>query len=135
VLLLVFAAGAAAPAIARRLRRSRIGHHDTHQQVATAWSRARRAARRAGVEGSDAMTTREWAAATAHRLPVAARPMGSLAAAVDRIEYARPESFGSASGDETIGRDCGLWASQIDRIALDTLTAPDRVRRYFSDWS
>jgi transglutaminase-like putative cysteine protease len=133
--LLVLVAGALAPAVARRVRRRRVRHHDTHEQVTAAWQRARRSASCAGVEGSDAMTTREWASATAQQLPVAARPMASLAAAVDRIEFARPESLGSVRGDESVGRDCTLWASQVDQIASDRLSTGERLRRYFSDWS
>ena len=41
-----------------------------HSSASTAaWQRACRAAARAGVDGTPAMTSREWAAATAHQLP------------------------------------------------------------------
>src|SRR5690606_25567671 len=80
-----------APWVARRLHlRSRRGHDPT-ERVLSAWHRALTSAERAGVAGSPAMTPREWAAATAERLPVAARPMASLATVVDRITFAPPD--------------------------------------------
>ena len=83
------------------------------------------------------MTAIEWARATADQLPVAARPMRSLADLVDRVTYAPPGSvdlervgtFGA-----TVGQDSELWADQIDRIALDTLSPAQRIRRYFTVW-
>jgi hypothetical protein len=102
------------------------------QRVATAWERACRSAARAGVDGTPAMTSREWATATAHTLPVAARPMASLAAVVDRVGYSRPESIDDEVA-KTYGRDCELWSAQIGRIATDTLSTSDRVQQYFRD--
>jgi hypothetical protein len=78
------------------------------------------------------MTSREWAAATAHKLPVAARPMASLAAVVDRVGYSRPDSI-EPHRAQTFGRDCELWSHQVTRIATDTLTTSERMRQYFRD--
>ena len=91
---------------------------------------------RAGVDGSPSMTTHEWAAATAHQLPVAARPMASLAELVDRIEYSRPGTFDvDDTTNGSLGNDCELWASQIGRIAVDTLPATRKATRYFTEWN
>ena len=51
------------------------------------------AAEQAGVGGAPSMTPREWAAATGAQLPVAARPMASLAEIVDRVSFAPPGSI------------------------------------------
>ena len=82
------------------------------------------------------MTTHEWATATAHQLPVAARPMASLAALVDRIEYSRPGTFDvDDTTNGSVGNDCELWATQIERISVDTLPATKKAARYFSEWN
>jgi transglutaminase-like putative cysteine protease len=130
---LVVAAGLAFPAVARRWTRRTARQQGTHQRVVAAWQRACRSVARAGVAGSPAMTAREWATATAHELPVAARPMASLATIVDRVSYARPESFES---EPTVnyGHDCELWSAQVGRIASDTLSNRERIKRYFRDW-
>jgi hypothetical protein len=81
------------------------------------------------------MTPSEWADATANHLPVAARPMSSLAGVVDRIAYARPGSpAADVAANGTLGRDCELWSEQVGRIAGDVLTPRGRVLRYFTDW-
>ncbi|HEX6658760.1 MAG TPA: transglutaminaseTgpA domain-containing protein, partial [Ilumatobacter sp.] len=123
---------AAFPAAARWWNRRSARQQGTQQRVNLAWQHACRAAARAGVDGSPAMTSREWAAATAHKLPVAARPMASLAAVVDRVGYSRPESIEPHRAN-TYGRDCELWSDQVTRIATDTLTSSERMRQYFRD--
>jgi transglutaminase-like putative cysteine protease len=122
---------AAFPAAARRWNRRAARQQGTPQRVNLAWQHACRAASRAGVDGTAAMTSREWATATAHKLPVAARPMASLAAVVDRVGYSRPESIEPRAN--TFGRDCELWSDQVTRIATDTLTTSERMRQYFRD--
>ena len=123
---------AAFPAAARWWNRRSARQQGTQQRVNLAWQHACRAAARAGVDGTAAMTSREWAAATAHKLPVAARPMASLAAVVDRVGYSRPESIEPHRAN-TYGRDCELWSDQVTRIATDTLTSSERMRQYFRD--
>ena len=123
---------AAFPAAARWWNRRSARQQGTQQRVNLAWQHACRAAARAGVDGTPAMTSREWAAATAHKLPVAARPMASLAAVVDRVGYSRPESIEPHRAN-TYGRDCELWSDQVTRIATDTLTSSERMRQYFRD--
>ena len=120
------------PVAARWWNRRSARQQGTQQRVQLAWQHACRAAARAGVDGTSAMTSREWAAATAHKLPVAARPMASLAAVVDRVEYSRPDSIEPHRAN-TFGRDCELWSDQVTRIATDTLTSSERMRQYFRD--
>ncbi len=126
LLLLVF------PAVARWWNRRAARQQGTPQRVNLAWQHACRAAARAGVEGSPAMTSREWSQATAHKLPVAARPMASLAAVVDRVDFARPDSIDPQRA-VTYGRDCELWSDQVTRIATDTLSTSERMRQYFRE--
>ncbi len=133
-LVAALAAAAAAPAAIRWWRRRAARHQDLAQRIAAAWRRACRAATRAGVDGHAAMTSREWARATAGRLPVAARPMQSLAEMVDRFEFARPDTIDSDSKvAANVGRDCERWADQIDEIATDTLTNRQRLVSYFTE--
>ncbi len=83
------------------------------------------------------MTSREWAQSTAGRLPIAARPMRSLAELVDRVTYSPP---GSVELDQvgsygaTLSHDSELWGEQITRIAVDELTPAQRIKRHFTTW-
>ncbi len=132
-------AGCFAPAVVRRWRSRTRRRHATPDRVAAAWRRACRDVRRAGVAGEVSMTTHEWADATAHHLPVAARPMASLADLVDRIEYSRPGTYDADDGSHgvrgTVGTECELWASQVGRIAVDTLPATRKAARHFTEWN
>jgi transglutaminase-like putative cysteine protease len=135
-LLALLAFGACAPAAARRWRSRARRHHATPERVAAAWRRACRDVERAGVDGAPSMTTHEWAAATARQLPVAARPMASLAGLVDRVEYSRPGAFDvEDTTNGSVGNDCELWAGQVERIAVDTMPATKKAARYFSEWN
>jgi hypothetical protein len=128
-------AAAAFPAVARRFRTRALRQQPTPERVTAAWQRACQAVTRAGVPGRESMTATEWATATAHQLPVAARPMASLAHVVDRMGYSRPGSYGPDSpGAATLGRDCELWSEQVGRIAGDALTGRAKLQRYFNDW-
>ena len=80
------------------------------------------------------MTTSEWTTATAEVLPVAARPMRSLAEIVDQVTFSEPgtvdlERQGTLSG--RLGDDCELWSQQVERIASDTYGTGRRIKRYF----
>ena len=83
------------------------------------------------------MTPTEWTAATAEVLPVAARPMSSLAEVVDQVMFAEP---GTVDFDRRgplgarLGDDCDTWSSQIETIAGDTYNAGQRVKRYFATY-
>jgi transglutaminase-like putative cysteine protease len=125
----------AAPWVVRRLRRAH--HQGRVEQIVAAWQRAQAAAARAGVPGTPAMTTRQWAVATATVLPVAARPMTSLADAVDQVTFARPDSVDvdhAGRFGETLGDDCELWSDQVVRVADDLLTKRQKVVRWFTEW-
>lgn len=125
------------PALARRWNRRATRSLEPAQRVTAAWFRAQQAAELAGVGGSPAWTPREWAAATAVQLPVAARPMSSLAAIVDQVGFAPPGSIDlehPGAYGSTLRHDCELWSNQVDRIAGDTMTLPQRIRHYFVDW-
>lgn len=107
-------------------------------RVQRAWVRATQAVIQAGVTGRSSMTVHEWAAATAAELPVAARPMSALAEVVDRVTFGPPDAVDlerQGAYGSTLGHDCELWADQITRIATDTLTGPQRIKRYFTTWS
>ncbi|HWL43193.1 MAG TPA: transglutaminaseTgpA domain-containing protein [Ilumatobacter sp.] len=125
-----------APWLVRRVRRGR--SQGRVQRIVTAWARARGAAMGAGVPGTPAMTAQQWAAATADVLPVAARPMTSLAEAVDRVTFARPDSVDidhAGSFGETLGDDCELWSDQVVRVADDLLPWHRKLLRYFTRWN
>lgn len=127
----------AAPAIVRRLLRLRSRVHGPRDQIAAAWQRACAAASDVGVVGSPAMTATEWATATAAVMPVAARPMASLAEVVDLVSFARPDELDverRGTFGDSIADDCELWATQIDKITTDTMTAAQRVERYFTSY-
>lgn len=138
VVLAAVVGGLAAPWAVRRIRirRERSGALDG--RVRAAWDRATRAAMQAGVTGRSSMTVHEWAAATAAELPVAARPMAALADVVDRVTFGPPDSIDlerQGAYGTTLGHDCELWADQIARIATDTMSGVQRVRRYFTTWT
>lgn len=139
--LAVFALIAAALSLPAGVRwwRRRVDHSlDPDERVKAAWGRARRAAETAGVGGHPAMTAREWAAATAAQLPVAARPMASLAEIVDVVSFSRPGSVDlerAGAYGSTLRHDCELWSHQITRIASDTLTTRQRLRQYFFEYA
>jgi hypothetical protein len=124
------------PAVARRWRRRAKRRRTAHQRVLGAWHEACRSTARVGVPGEPSMTTHEWAHATAVVIPIAARPMASLAAAVDRFEFSRPESNDrtAAAAATHTEADCEQWSEQISRIAHERLTPIQRVRAYFTDW-
>jgi transglutaminase-like putative cysteine protease len=124
----------AAPAIVRRLRARRARHRASRERIVAAWERACRDVARAGVDARPSMTSREWADAAASQLPVAARPMASLAATLDLVEYARPESIDDAIAG-SLGDECEEWAGQVGRIATDTLPVTRKAARYFSEWN
>lgn len=123
------------PSMIRRVRRFRSRAHGPREQVTAAWARARAAAADAGVEGTPSMTPTEWTAATAAVMPVAARPMRSLAEVVDLVTFAPPGEVDfdhRGTFGDSVADDCELWANQIVTIASDTLTTPQRIERYFT---
>lgn len=125
------------PAVVRWWRRRSTRTLDSDEQVRSAWWRARTAAEQAGVDGVASMTPREWAAATGAVLPVAARPMASLAEIFDRVSFAPPGSIDlerAGAYGSSLRHDCELWSNQVAKIAGDTQTTPQRIKQYFTDW-
>lgn len=124
------------PAIVRwwRLRRTA---RSTDQQLARLWRRSLLALEDAGVSDVPSRTPMETAAATAERFPIAARPITSLAEVVTEATYQSSGTEGydvaGSYGSSTI-RDCGNWCRQIERAVRDTITTPERIRRYFTRW-
>lgn len=126
-----------APALVRRVRRRLDDRIPAADRVALAWKRATRAARCAGVSAGPSATTLEWAAATAAALPVAARPMRSLAETVEAVAFAPPgtvdlESVGPLGTN--LARECTAWSRQIDALAREQLDLRNRVIGYFVWW-
>jgi transglutaminase-like putative cysteine protease len=134
----VLGALAALPPVVRKLRHRVLRFEAPDARVKRAWWRAMDAVGRAGVETTPAMTPRQVASATGRVLPVAARPMWSLAETIDLVMFGSPGSIDL----ETVGpygssvaRDCATWARQIEEVADETMTPRDRLRRYFTVWS
>jgi hypothetical protein len=77
------------------------------------------------------------AASTARHFPLVTRPMSSLAEIVTAATYGTEGSTGfdivGRYGASTI-RDCRNWTKQIERAVNETLTWPQRVRRYYTAW-
>jgi transglutaminase-like putative cysteine protease len=135
VALAVLAVLAVLPAVVRRLRRRVQDREPPDVRVRRAWWRAADAVRRAGVQASPAMTPRQLASETGRVLPVAARPMWSLAETIDVVTFAAPDAIDlDAVGPygSNVVRDCTAWARQVEEIADDTMTPRDRIRRYFT---
>jgi transglutaminase-like putative cysteine protease len=125
----------AAPALVRRVRRRLRARLAPDEYVINAWRRATHAARDSGVRATAAMTPQEWARATAKTLPMAARPMRSLADIVDAVLFGAPGTIDLESAGPlgtTVARDCGAWAHQVEAMAVDLLPLRQRVMRYFS---
>lgn len=128
---------AAAPAMVRSLR-PKVASPSVDHQLARAWKRAIDAVRLAGVPLRSSDTPTEVARRTARHMPVIARPMASLADAVTAATYRANGSAGydvvGVYGASPAG-DCRNWAKQIDRTVAESLSWPDRLRRYFTTWS
>jgi transglutaminase-like putative cysteine protease len=122
------------PEVVRRWRR----HHppaDPGREVIDLWQRALGAVEATGCRVDPTLTALEQARAVSPRLPVAARPLKSLAgvataaafAPVDEVEQlARPLSSGEPGPRR--------WCRQVERVAADSMTAGGRFRRYFTVW-
>lgn len=125
------------PAIARRIVLRRREHTPSVERVTSAWNLAVDSVAAVGVPTHPSMTAAQITAATAEALPVAARPMRSLADTVNEVTFAPP---GAVDLDrigpfgETIARNCSVWARQVDGIAADRLTMGGRIRRYVMFW-
>jgi transglutaminase-like putative cysteine protease len=125
---------AALPAVVRWWRR-RHRSSDTAREMIELWRRALGAVSATGFHSDPSLTPMEQARAAAPRLPVAARPLRSLAAVATAAAYAPPgevESLLRADADGEPGPQ--RWCRQVERVAADYMTAGGRFRRYFTIW-
>ena len=136
ILIFVGLLGVAAltPELVRRWRR-RHPDPDVSKQVRDLWERALGAVEATGFRIDPSLTPVEQARAAAPRLPVAARPLKSLASLATEATFApeqqvRELSLSTAPGEPGPRR----WARQVERIAADSMTASGRLRRYFTLW-
>jgi len=136
ILIFIVLLGAAAltPELVRRWRR-RHPDPDVSKQVRDLWERALGAVEATGFRIDPSLTPVEQARAAAPRLPVAARPLKSLAALATEATFApdqqvREISLSTVQGEPGPRR----WARQVERIAADSMTASGRLRRYFTIW-
>lgn len=132
VVVLIGAAIVASALAARSIVRQRLRRRPPDRRILTAWTRACAAATDAGVERRASMTSQEWATATAAVLPIAARPMASLASVVDVLRYA-PDGTVDLDRVGAYGvplvRECEQWAEQVERLAADTSPTARRIVR------
>ena len=71
----------------------------------------------------------------APRLPVAARPLKSLAAVATAATYATPDEVAELAAPHQPGEPGpSRWCRQIEHIAADSMTTAGRIRRYFTVW-
>jgi transglutaminase-like putative cysteine protease len=134
IVLLLLLAGLALPEVVRRWRR----HHpsaDVAKQIGDLWRRALGALEATGMRVDPSLTPNEQARAAAPRLPVAARPLKSLAAVATAATYAPPDEVAELATPPHPGEPGpSRWCRQIEHIAVDSMTAGGRLRRYFTVW-
>ena len=124
-----------APAVVRRWRRAHPSA-DVTRQIATLWRRAMGAVEATGYRRDPSLTPLEQARAISPRLPVAARPLKSLAEVATAATYATGDEV-AALADPPVEGEPGprAWCRQIERVAEDSMTTSGRLRRYFTVWT
>lgn len=125
LLLTLFGALLAAPALVRRWRRSRVPASPA-LAVAALWRQSVDDLREVGLRPQASITPIEQASAAAHDFPVIARPFGSLAVALTEVSFA-PEGAGTVRINE-----CQQWTRQIERAVNDSIGPVTKLRRYFT---
>ncbi|MGI9052347.1 MAG: transglutaminaseTgpA domain-containing protein [Ilumatobacteraceae bacterium] len=123
-----------APPLVRRWRR-RHPNPDPAVQVNDLWVRAMGAVEATGYRVDRSLTPLEQARAAAPRLPVAARPLRSLAHLTTQATFSPADEVAlievpTAPGEGGPRR----WCRQVERIATDSMTPGGRARRYFTIW-
>ena len=119
----------------RRWRR-RHPSADVARQIGDLWKRALGAVAATGYRVDPALTPLEQAQAVAPRLPVAARPLKSLAAVATAATFAPPDEVAELVQMQIAGEPGPRrWCRQVERIAADSMTAGGRLRRYFTVWT
>jgi transglutaminase-like putative cysteine protease len=130
----VLGAAVALPAVVRWWRR-RHPNADLAQQMVDLWQRALEAVAATGYRADPSLTPLEQARAAAPRLPVAARPLRSLASVATAATYAPADEVESLIGPEHEGEPGPhRWCRQVERVAADSMTTSGRVHRYFTIW-
>jgi hypothetical protein len=130
----VLGAAVALPAVVRWWRR-RHPNADLAQQMVDLWQRALGAVAATGYHADPSLTPLEQARAAAPRLPVAARPLRSLASVATAATYAPADEIESLIGPEHEGEPGPhRWCRQVERVAADSMTTSGRVHRYFTIW-
>jgi transglutaminase-like putative cysteine protease/uncharacterized membrane protein len=130
----VLGAAVALPAVVRWWRR-RHPNADLAQQMVDLWQRALGAVAATGYHADPSLTPLEQARAAAPRLPVAARPLRSLASVATAAAYAPPGEVEALIGPEHDGEPGPhRWCRQVERVAADSMTTGGRVHRYFTIW-
>jgi transglutaminase-like putative cysteine protease len=134
VTMLVIGALVVLPELVRRWRR----HHpsaDVAKQMGGLWRRALGALEATGMRIDPSLTPGEQARVAAPRLPVAARPLKSLAAVATAATYATPDEVAELATAHQPGEPGpSRWCRQIEHIAADSMTTAGRLRRYFTVW-
>ena len=130
----VLGAAAVAPAVVRWWRRRRPSA-DVAGQMIELWRRALGAVTATGFHPDPSLTPLEQARAAAPRLPVAARPLRSLASVATAAAFAPPGEVESLLHVDSEGEPGPQrWCRQVERVAVDYMTAGGRFRRYFTIW-
>ena len=122
------------PEAVRRWRR-RHPSADVAREVGDLWERALGAIEATGFRIDPSLTPNEQALAASPRLPVAARPLRSLAAMATAATYAPAGEVEALARPLTAGgAGPRRWCRQVERIAEDSMTVSGRIRRYFTVW-
>ncbi len=136
--LLVVIVGVAALAVPSIVRRWRHAHpsSDAARHISGLWTRALGAIEATGCRVDRSLTPLEQVTAIAPRLPMAARPLRSLAELTTIATYATDDELAAVAEAQVAGeREPRRWCRQVERIAADSMTTIGRVRRYFTVWT
>ncbi|MGH9270957.1 MAG: transglutaminaseTgpA domain-containing protein, partial [Ilumatobacteraceae bacterium] len=122
------------PEAVRRWRR-RHPDPDPSVQLHHLWSRAIGAVEATGYRPNPSLTPIEQARAASPRLPVAARPLKSLAELTTQAVFSTATDVAQLKVPATFAEGGPRrWCRQVERIAADSMTAAGRVKRYFTVW-
>ena len=126
----------ASPALVRRWRRRQhTAITDPAHALAELWDRALQALAFAGFRPDPALTPLEQSVRVARTFPALAAPLHDLAEVATAATYA---SSGEVSrlADESMHSDDGPyeWCALDRGLREQTLSIPERLRRYFTVW-
>lgn len=123
----------AAPALVRRWRRGDGDHGDPAQAATALWDRSLRALDATGFRATTTATTHEVAEAAGEHLPEVTEPMAGLAEVASMATYA-PRELVAAELQADDGEGPHDWAAWVEDTVNDSLTLPQRIKRYFTVW-